>query len=311
MKILVTGGAGFIGSHIVDGFLNEGHEVIVIDNLSTGRKENINPQAKFYLMDIRSEKLDSVFKEEMVDIVCHQAAQMDIRKSVADPVNDADVNILGTLNILQSCIRHRVKKMLFASTGGAVYGEQEVFPCDENHPLRPVSPYGVTKLSVEKYLFFYGIEYGLKYIILRYANVYGPRQNSSGEAGVVAIFASKLIAGESPTINGDGKQTRDYVFVGDVVQANLKSLMYKENTIFNIGTGVETDVNCIFKMLRVITNQKIQEKHGPPKKGEQHRSVIDYQKANRLLGWKPEIGLEEGLKRTVAFVRDNRLLKDE
>ncbi|MCJ7811850.1 NAD-dependent epimerase/dehydratase family protein [bacterium] len=305
MKILVTGGAGFIGSHIADGFINEGHEVIVVDNLSTGKKENINPQAKFYLMDIRSEKLEKVFKEEMVDIVCHQAAQMDIRKSVADPVYDADVNILGTLNILQNCISHRVKKILFASTGGAVYGEQEVFPCNENHPVRPISPYGVTKLSVEKYLFFYGIEYGLKYVILRYANVYGPRQNPSGEAGVVAVFTSKLIAVEQPVINGDGKQTRDYVFVGDVVQANLKSLSFNGDEIFNIGTGIETDVNQIFKILNKLTGAKSQEKHGPPKKGEQRRSVIDYQKANRLLDWNPEIRLEEGLNRTVAFFRIN------
>ncbi len=299
MKILVTGGAGFIGSHIVDGFLHNGHEVVVVDNLTTGRFENINPKAKFYLMDIRSQELGKMFEQEKIDIVCHQAAQMDIRKSVADPVYDADVNISGTLNILQNAIRCGVKKILFASTGGAVYGEPEVFPCDEEHPLRPISPYGVTKLTVEKYLYFYGLEYGLNYVILRYANVYGPRQNPSGEAGVVAIFTSKLIAGEQPVINGDGQQTRDYVYVGDVVQANLKSLMLENNDTFNIGTGIETDVNQIFSLLNHLTGANVRKRHGPPKKGEQRRSVIDYGKAESVIGWKPQIGLENGLQQTV------------
>ncbi len=301
MKILITGGAGFIGSHIVDGFIHDGHEVVVVDNLCIGRVENINPKAKFYLMDIRSKELEKIFECEKIDIVCHQAAQMDIRKSVADPIYDADVNILGTLNILQNAVRHGVKKILFASTGGAVYGEPEVFPCDENHPLCPISPYGVTKLTVEKYLYFYGLEYGLNYVILRYANVYGPRQNPGGEAGVVAIFSSKLIAGKQPIINGDGKQTRDYVYVGDVVQANLKALKYEKNNFFNIGTGIETDVNQIFTLLNQLTGGKAQEKHGPPKKGEQRRSVIDYKKAETVIGWKPQVGLENGLKQTVQY----------
>ncbi|MBN2028945.1 GDP-mannose 4,6-dehydratase [bacterium] len=306
MKILITGGAGFIGSHIVDGFLNDGHEVVVVDNMTMGRFENINPKAKFYLMDIRSKELEKMFEREKIDIVCHQAAQMDIRKSVADPVYDADVNILGTLNILQNCIRYGVKKIVFASTGGAVYGEPEVFPCGEDHPLRPISPYGVTKLTVEKYLYFYGLEYGLNHVILRYANVYGPRQNPSGEAGVVAIFASKLIAGEQPIINGDGKQTRDYVYVGDVVQANLKSLMVEGNDCFNIGTSIETNVNQIFNLLNHLTDGNAHEKHGPPKKGEQRRSVIDYRRAESVIGWKPEVHLEEGLKKTVAHFKADR-----
>lgn len=303
MKILVTGGAGFIGSHIVDAFIHDGHDVVVVDNLCMGKVENIHPKAKFTLIDIRSEELEETFEHEQFDIVCHQAAQMDVRKSVSDPAYDADVNILGTLNILQNCIRYGVKKVLFASTGGAVYGEQEIFPCNEKHPLRPVSPYGVTKLTVEKYLYFYGLEYGLKYVILRYANVYGPRQNPSGEAGVVAVFSSKLVAGEQPIINGDGKQTRDYVYVGDVVRANLKALQHEKDDFFNIGTSIETDVNRIFDLLNRLTGGKAQEKHGPPKKGEQRRSIIDYKKAETVIGWKPQVSLEDGLKQTVEYFK--------
>jgi len=301
LKILVTGGAGFIGSHLVDGFLNAGYDVVIVDNLRMGRMENVNPKAKFYLMDIKAKELEKVFEQEKPDIICHHAAQMDVRMSVADPIFDAETNILGTLNLLQLGIRFGVKKVLFASTGGAVYGEQEVFPCDESHPTNPLSPYGITKLTTEKYLFYYKHEFGLNYLVLRYSNVYGPRQNPLGEAGVVAIFTHKLLSGEQPIINGDGKQTRDYVYVGDVVRANLKALTFNENEIFNIGTGIETDVNNIFQLLNKLTNRNVEENHGPPKKGEQRRSVISFQKAEKILGWKPEIDLEEGLKRTVEF----------
>lgn len=304
MKILVTGGAGFIGSHVVDGFLGQGHDVAIIDNLSMGRMENVNPDARFYLMDIRAKECEKVFEKEKFDILCHHAAQMDVRMSVTDPLFDADVNVLGTLNLLQLCVRFGVKKVLFASSGGAVYGEQKVFPCDETHPTWPVSPYGITKLIAEKYLFYYNCEFGLKYVALRYANVYGPRQNPYGEAGVVAIFCHHFLGDGKPVINGDGKQTRDCVFVGDVVHANLKSLALDKNEIVNVGTGIETDVNTLFRLLNGMTGGKAKEKHGPPKPGEQKRSVISYKKAEKLLGWKPEVKLEEGLKMTVDFFRE-------
>ena len=301
MKILVTGGAGFIGSHLVDGFIDQGHEVVVVDNLSMGRVENLNPRAKFYLMDIRADELRKVFEQEKIDVLCHQAAQMDVRVSVEDPLFDASVNVLGTLNLLQQSVRFGVKKVLFASTGGAIYGEQEIFPCSEDHPVRPVSPYGITKLTVEKYLFYYGVAFGLNHVVLRYSNVYGPRQNPMGEAGVVAIFSHKLLASEQPVINGDGKQTRDYVYVGDVVRANLKALAFEGNDVFNVSTGIETDVNEIFRLLNEVTGAKMKEVHGSPKKGEQRRSVIGYERAERVLGWKPAVALKDGLKKTVVF----------
>jgi len=304
MKILVTGGAGFIGSHIVDAYLEAGHQVLVIDNLSTGRRENLNPKAKFYLMDIRDPEIEKVFREEEIEVVNHQAAQMDVRKSVEDPLFDASVNVLGSLNLLQNCVKYGVRKFIFASTGGAVYGEQDYFPADEEHPLRPLSPYGVTKLTVEKYLHFYHQVYGLKYLILRYSNVYGPRQNPYGEAGVVAIFTRKFLTREQPIINGDGEQTRDFVFVGDVVNANLSALNYDGCDYFNIGTGVETTVNQIFRLLKQLTGAQVEERHGPPKEGEQRRSVLECSKARRILGWKAKVPLEEGLRRTVRYFRN-------
>jgi UDP-glucose 4-epimerase len=303
LKILVTGGAGFIASNVSDGFIAMGHDVVAIDNLSMGRLENLNPKAKFVLMDIRAGELDKVFAMEKPDVVCHHAAQMDVRMSVADPLFDADVNIKGTLNLLQNAVKHRVKKVLFASTGGAIYGEQNAFPCDETHPTQPVSPYGITKMAAEKYLFFYALEYGLEYTVLRYANVYGPRQNPHGEAGVVAIFCRRLLAGETPIINGDGKQTRDYVFVGDVVQANLKALTQGKNDVFNVGTGIETDVNRIFGLVNETAGGRAGETHGPAKAGEQRRSVIAFAKAKTVLGWEPKTVLRDGIRKTVDYFR--------
>jgi UDP-glucose 4-epimerase len=254
-------------------------------------------------MDVRAGEMERLFEIEKFDAVFHLAAQMDVRKSVEDPAFDADVNVLGTLNLLQNCVRSGAKKVVFASTGGAVYGEQEVFPCEENHPTRPVSPYGITKLCVEKYLFYFATEFGLKYVALRFANVYGPRQNPHGEAGVVAIFTSKLLSGGQPVINGDGKQTRDYVYVGDVVQANLKALEYPQNDSFNVGTGIETDVNRIFGILNRWTGGRAQENHGPGKPGEQKRSVISYKRAKIKMNWEPKVALEQGLKQTVEFFK--------
>ncbi len=306
MKILVTGGAGFIASHITDAFIEQGHNVYVIDDLSTGFKKNINPKAKFIRANIKDNSLNELFEKEKFDIVDHHAAQMDVRKSVADPEFDASTNILGTLNLLQNSIRNGVKKFIFASTGGAVYGEQEYFPADEKHPTSPLSPYGISKLTVEKYLYFYKMQYNLNYSVLRYANIYGPRQNPFGEAGVVAIFSTKLINGEQPVINGTGEQTRDYVFVKDVVNANLLMLDDMDSDIYNVGTGIETNVNQVFNTLNKIVGKGQVEKHGPAAPGEQLRSVITSEKIYKKFNWKPSTKFEDGLKETVKFFKENK-----
>ncbi len=302
-KILVTGGAGFIGSHIADALILKGHEVVIVDNLVTGKKENVNPKAKFYETDIRDDGIADIFMKEKFEVVFHQAAQMDVRKSVADPRYDAEVNILGTLNLLQNCQKFGVKKFIFASTSGAIYGEQSVFPATEEHPLWPSSPYGVAKMACERYIHFFGLQYGLKYALMRYSNVYGPRQNPHGEAGVVAIFCKNLLAGNEVVINGEGKQTRDYVYVGDVVSANLSALNYEKNDYFNVSTGMETDVNTIFRKIWELTGSKSEEKHGSAKPGEQMRSVLSNEKVKRLLLWEPRVLLDEGLEKTVEFFR--------
>ncbi len=305
MRILVTGGAGFIGSHIVDAYHEQGHDVCIIDNLSTGRQQNINHRARFYNADIRdARKMEELFRDEKFDVVNHLAAQMDVRRSVADPVFDASVNVLGVLTLLECCIRTGVTRVVFSSTGGAIYGEQDYFPADEAHPTRPISPYGVAKLTTENYLFYYRAVHGLQSVVLRYANVYGPRQNPEGEAGVVAIFVNKLLRGEEPVINGDGKQTRDYVYVGDVVRANVLALGMTGSGIFNVGTGVESDVNMLFRYLKKFTGSDCAEKHGEAKRGEQLRSVLSCSRIREILGWEPAVTLEEGLRRTVEFFRE-------
>ncbi len=303
MTILVTGGAGFIGSNVVDAYIQEGHRVIVVDDLSSGEKENINRDAVFYHLDIRSDELSDIFKKEKIDVVNHHAAQMDVRRSVADPKFDASVNVIGGLNVFECARMHGIKRIIFASTGGAIYGEQEYFPADEAHPLRPLSPYGITKLSSEKYLFYYKEVHGLDHTILRYANIYGPRQNPHGEAGVVAIFCSKMINGEQPIINGEGKQTRDYTFVGDVVRANVLALRTKGSAVYNVGTGLENDVIALFQLLREYLNPTCPEKHGLAKQGEQLRSVISYEKFKNELGWSPMVSLEDGLRMTADYFK--------
>jgi UDP-glucose 4-epimerase len=303
MKVLVTGGAGFIGSHIVDRLIAEGHEVVVLDNLSNGKKENLHPKAVFYKVDIRSPRVEKIFRNERPEMVSHHAAQMDVRRSVTDPVFDAEVNILGFLNILESAVKHGSRKVIFASSGGAIYGEQEVFPSPEDHPTRPVSPYGASKLAGEQYLFYYHAAHGLHYTALRYANVYGPRQDPFGEAGVVAIFTQKLLKGEQPVINGNGMQTRDYVFVGDVVDAQMAALYGEGSDYFNVGTGVETSVNELLSHLTSITGTAFKEVHGPAKKGEQKRSCLSYDKIKRLLDWEPRVTLRQGLEATVSYFR--------
>ena len=306
MKILVTGGAGFIASHIADAFIEEGHQVTIVDDLSSGFEKNINPKANFVKANICDKNLSQLFEKEKFDVINHHAAQMDVRRSVKDPEFDATTNILGTINLLQNAIKFKVKKFMFASTGGAVYGEQEYFPADEKHPTQPRSPYGISKLAVEKYIHFYNAEYGLKYSILRYANIYGPRQNPFGEAGVVAIFSTKLLKGDQPIINGDGKQTRDYVFVGDVVKANLLALNDEANDIYNVGTEIETDVNQLFHYINSISGAGKEEKHGPAAAGEQMRSVITSNKLFNKFGWQPKTKIEDGLKATVEYFRQEQ-----
>ncbi|MBK6912705.1 MAG: NAD-dependent epimerase/dehydratase family protein [Ignavibacteriales bacterium] len=304
MNILVTGGAGFIASQIADAFINEGHQVTIVDDLSSGFIKNVNPKAKFIKANICDKNLSQLFENEKFDVINHHAAQMDVRRSVKNPEFDATTNILGTINLLQNAIKFKVNKFMFASTGGAVYGEQEYFPADEKHPTQPRSPYGISKLSVEKYIHFYHAEYGLKYSILRYANIYGPRQNPFGEAGVVAIFSTKLLKGDQPIINGEGKQTRDYVFVGDVVNANLLALNDSANDIYNVGTEIETDVNQLFHYINSITGAGKEEKHGPAAPGEQMRSVITSNKLFNKFGWRPAIKIEDGLNSTIDFFRE-------
>ena len=303
MRILVTGGAGFIASHVADAFVAAGHQVSVLDDLSSGKRENLNAQAAFYQLDVRDAAVADVMRRERPEVLCHHAAQMDVRRSVADPVFDAQVNVVGLLNLLEQGRQHGLKRVLFSSTGGAIYDEQKVFPAPETHQTAPLSPYGVAKLASERYLFFYSVAYGISYAALRYGNVYGPRQNPHGEAGVVAIFAERLLRGEQPIINGDGKQSRDYVYVGDLVRANLAALTSEFSGAVNLGTGIETDVNTIFHHLRTLCGSNAREQHGPAKPGEQMRSVIDSTLAQRVLGWRPQVSLEDGLRETVAFFR--------
>jgi UDP-glucose 4-epimerase len=303
MKILVTGGAGFIGSHVVDGYVAAGHDVLVVDNLCTGKRENLNPKARFHQLDILEPKTAELIREERPDVLNHHAAQMDVRRSVADPLFDARTNVLGTIALLEAARQAGVKKVLFVSSGGAVYGEQETFPAPETHPTWPVSPYGVSKRSGELYCHFYLAEYRMPFVALRYANVYGPRQDPHGEAGVVAIFSGKMLRGEPITVNGDGKQTRDYVFVGDVARMSVLALQREATGPVNIGTGVETDVNQLAGTLLEVSGSRSEVRHGPAKSGEQRRSVVDVRRAADVFGWRPEVSLHDGLARTVEFFR--------
>jgi len=313
-KIIVTGGAGFIGSHVVDALVARGHRVAVIDNLFSGKKENINPKAKFYKMDIRDKKIADIFKKEKPEVVFHYAAQIDARASARDPMFDAEVNVLGSINILQNAANIGVKKIIFSSSGGSLSSEETVLPTPEHKIALPVSPYGAAKFSVEMYLHYFWRNYGMKYIALRLANVYGPRQSPHGEAGVIAIFTNKMLHGEQPIIFGSGKQTRDYVYVGDVVRANLLALKTKKIGSFNVGTGQETSVLKIFKILRKLTDSRAPEIFGAPigqgkvageVAGEQMRSVLDNSKIRRELGWKPSVNLDKGLEMTVKWFRKN------
>lgn len=303
MKILVTGGAGFIGSHIVDRLVQEGYEAVVVDNLSTGKRRHVNRAAKFYRTDIRSWWLERVFRRERPAIVCHHAAQMDVRRSVQDPMFDAKTNILGMLNVLRYAIKYGVRRVLFASSGGAVYGEPEKLPVAEDHPVRPASPYGISKAVGDEYLRYFRDADGLEFVSLRYANVYGPRQDPYGEAGVVGIFTQRMLLGEQPIINGNGRQTRDFVYVDDVVEANVAALNKEARGIYNVGTGQETSINELFSFLAGLINPSIREVHGPAKKGEQQRIALDSSRLHREMDWEPKVSLKDGLARTVDYYR--------
>ena len=305
MKILVTGGAGFIGSHVVDTFIANGHEVVIVDDLSTGRRSNLNPAATFYQIDIRSDELKEVFEKEKPHVVDHHAAQMDVRRSVVDPLFDADVNVLGSIKLIELARQYGVERFIYISTGGAVYGEPEYLPCDEAHPINPICPYGASKHTVEHYLYMYHELYDLDYVVLRYPNVYGPRQDPHGEAGVVAIFTGLMLKGDQVVINGDGDQERDFVFVGDCARGNLLALTTQNsNTIYNLGEGKPTTVNDIYTELKKITNYQLSAVHGPAKVGETRRIYLEAKKAAQELDWQPSVGLGEGLAATVEYFKD-------
>ncbi len=306
MKILVTGGAGFIGSNIVDAYIAAGHKVVIVDNLSAGKLRNVNNKAKFYRADIRDDrKINDIFRRERPEIVNHHAAQIDVRKSVLDPVFDAQVNVLGTLNLLENCVKYKVKKFIFASSGGVMYGECGKTPPAETAPANPLSPYGVTKHTTEVYLNYYAATYGIKYLVFRYGNVYGPRQDPHGEAGVVAIFIQRIQNNSEINIFGNGEQLRDYVFVGDVVRANLLGLKKGVNEIINIGTQKASSVNTLFAELSMITGYDQKAVYQSPRLGELQKSFLSTAKAKKLLGWQSTVNFKDGLIQTVDYFNNS------
>jgi UDP-glucose 4-epimerase len=302
VRALVTGGAGFIGSHITDALVDAGHTVTVVDDLSRGRREQVNPAATFVELDITSPDLARAFAEAKPDIVFHHAAQIDVRESVRDPIHDADVNVVGTVNVLRAAIDVGARRVVFASSGGAIYGDTDTLPTPEDHATRPESPYGTAKLCAEAYGGTFSRQAGLEFVGLRYANVYGPRQDPHGEAGVVAIFATRLVHGTAIVINGDGGQTRDYVHVHDVVRANLAAVDGPAG-VYNIGTGVETDVNTLYRMLAEAAGVDAAAEHGPAKPGEQRRSCLDTTAAREHLGWNATVSFADGVRSTVEYFR--------
>ena len=305
--ILITGGAGFIGSHLVDKLIQEDYKVVVMDNLSAGTKGNLNPKAKFYNVDICSPKISQIFKKEKPKTVFHYAAQSRIKKSVENPIKDARINILGSLNLIQNFIKSspgniQNKNFVFASSV-AVYGKTNIVPTPETCLMNPLSPYGISKLTTERYLSYYYKVFGLPYISLRMGNVYGPRQDPKSEAGIVAIFFGKILSKEQPIINGDGKQTCDFVYVNDVIRANILALNKKQIGIFNVGTAKETSINELFNVLKKITKFNVQKIHRPAKQGEQRRSCLDFSKAKKEWGWFPKYDLESGLDETFKWLK--------
>jgi len=302
MKILVTGGAGFIASHVADAYIDQGHDVAVVDDLSRGFEANLNPKARFYCGDIMDRPfLEDVFRNELPEVINHHAAQMDVRRGVREPVFDASVNILGSINLLELAVAHRVQRFVYISSAGAGYGEPATMPVPEDYPINPITPYGISKHTIEHYLFTFAFLYGLKYVVLRYGNVYGPRQSSKGEAGVFAIFCEQMLAGVQPVMYGDGTKYRDYVYIDDVVKANVSALERGDNEIFNIGNGVPTTDYEIFAIVRDLLGMKIEPRYTAIRPGEIKRIVLDISKAHRLLEWSPKVSIREGASRTVQF----------
>lgn len=309
MKVLVTGGAGFIGSHVADTYLDAGLEVVVVDDLSTGRISNLSQSARLYQIDIRSPELAEIFRREQPDFVNHHAAQMDVRRSVQEPLFDADVNVLGSINVIECAIQAGVKKIVYISSGGAVYGEPEYLPCDEAHPIQPICQYGVSKHTVEHYLYLYHVNYGLDYVVLRYPNVFGPRQDPNGEAGVIAIFIGKMLEALPVTVNGDGNQERDFVYVTDCARANLLALEKQgAHGIYNLGSGHGTNVNQVFDSLKRLTNYDREPIHGPAKLGETRRIFLSAGKAGQELGWHPLVDFARGLGETVDYFKSSEVM---
>ena len=303
MKILVTGGAGFIGSHVVDAYLEAGHQVAVVDNLASGNRANVNPAATFYDVDIRDPEMAEIVERERPEVVNHHAAHIDVRRSVADPLYDTSVNVVGSIALLEACRKAGVRKVIYISSGGAMYGEPEYLPCDESHPVRPLSPYGANKHTVEHYLYMYRENFGLSYTVLRYPNIYGPRQDPFGEAGVVAIFTERMLKGQPVVINGTGEQERDFLYVGDCVSANLLALEGGDGREYNLGWGIGTTVNEVYRRLKEITGYPLDAEHGPAKTGETFRIYLDTALIRKELNWSPRVPLEDGLARTVEFFR--------
>jgi UDP-glucose 4-epimerase len=305
LKIIVTGGAGFIGSNIVDALVEKKHSVVVIDNLYSGKKENVNKQSTFYKVDICDQKkVLEIFKQEKPQVVIHNAAQIDVRKSITDPIFDVNVNIIGSINILSACVQTKVKKIIFASSGGTIYGECKVIAPKEDSMPNPLSPYGIAKNSVENYIKFYSEIYGLEYTILRYGNVFGPRQDPHGEAGVVAIFSEKMLKNEDIIVFGDGKQMRDYIYVFDVVDANLKSLTKGRNEVINIGRAKPISVNKLVEIMCKVSGYKKKAIRKPKRDGELFKSFLSINKAKKVLDWSPKINLDKGIKTTIEYFKE-------
>ncbi|MGQ9746898.1 MAG: NAD-dependent epimerase/dehydratase family protein [Candidatus Caldatribacteriaceae bacterium] len=303
-EILVTGGAGFIGSWVVDYYIREGFTVAVVDNLSTGNMKNLDPRASFYPVDITAKAdLQEVFDREKPRYVNHHAAQINLRRSVEDPLFDASVNILGSLNVLELSVYHRVQRIVFASTGGAIYGEVETLPVGEDTLPQPLSPYGVAKFSVENYLEYYRKVWGLEYVALRYANVYGPRQNPEGEAGVIAIFSSQILQGKPCIVFGDGRKTRDYVYVEDIARANILALS-SPSGVYNLGTGKETSVLELLELFQQVSAKKVHCSFSTERKGEVNRIALSFAKAQKILSWSPQVELSEGMRRTFFWLAE-------
>ena len=305
LKIMITGGAGFIGSHLTDKLALLNFELVVVDNLTSGQQSNVGSSARFYDVDITDEQLSDIFEKEKPDIVFHLAAQISVQSSMKDPYNDSRINVLGSINLFENCVKFGVKKVIYASSGGAIYGEPLYLPCDESHPINPLSHYGVAKYAVEKYLQVYKNSSGLEYTVLRFSNVYGPRQDPYGEAGVVAIFSKGMINGEPVMINGNGSQERDFLFVSDLVEALIKSINMADGEIINIGTGHGYSVNYVHDELKKHSGYMLKTLRGPEKPGEVFQIYLDSAKARDILGWIPEIPIEEGLRLTVDWFKNN------